>query len=69
MIYRLLMCANPTSYEIAHLAAAKLIPLKDVTDRSKEIDPTPETVIHRKGGVRSAKAIEAPSSGRYMASF
>lgn len=50
---------EPAEYEIARLPQAKLIPLKEVVARMNEIDPTKETVVHCKGGVRSAKAIEA----------
>lgn len=46
------------------LAIAKLpntihIPLAQVVNRMAEIDPARETVVHCKGGVRSARAIEA----------
>ncbi|HWT02229.1 MAG TPA: molybdopterin-synthase adenylyltransferase MoeB [Pyrinomonadaceae bacterium] len=46
-------------YEIARLPGTKLIPLGQVTSRMSEIDPARETIVHCKGGVRSAKAIEA----------
>jgi sulfur-carrier protein adenylyltransferase/sulfurtransferase len=50
---------EPNEYEIARLPGAKLIPLGQVVSRRDEIDPDRETVVHCKGGVRSAKAIEA----------
>ncbi|PYS93781.1 MAG: molybdenum cofactor biosynthesis protein MoeB [Acidobacteria bacterium] len=50
---------EPHEYEIAKLEQAKLIPLGQVVGRMNEIDPNRETVVHCKGGVRSAKAIEA----------
>jgi len=50
---------EPNEYEIAHLAGTKLIPLAQVVNRMGEIDPARETVVHCKGGVRSAKAIAA----------
>jgi adenylyltransferase/sulfurtransferase len=50
---------EPHEYEIARLPGTKLIPLSHVVSRMSEIDPTRETVLHCKGGVRSAKAIEA----------
>ncbi len=50
---------EPHEYDIAHLEDAKLIPLAQVVNRMDEIDPTRETVVHCKGGSRSAKAIEA----------
>ncbi|HLE62365.1 MAG TPA: molybdopterin-synthase adenylyltransferase MoeB [Pyrinomonadaceae bacterium] len=50
---------EPHEYEIARIPESKLIPLGRVVNRMNEIDPTRETVVHCKGGVRSAKAIEA----------
>jgi sulfur-carrier protein adenylyltransferase/sulfurtransferase len=50
---------EPHEYEIARLPGTKLIPLSHVVNRMNEIDPARETVLHCKGGVRSAKAIEA----------
>lgn len=50
---------EPHEYEIARLPGTKLIPLSQVVNRMSEIDLAQETVVHCKGGVRSAKAIEA----------
>ena len=50
---------EPNEYEIARLDDTKLIPLSQVVARIGEIDPTRETVVHCKGGVRSARAIRA----------
>ena len=50
---------EPFEYDIAKLEGTKLIPLGQVVARMSEIDPNRETVVHCKGGVRSAKAIEA----------
>jgi adenylyltransferase/sulfurtransferase len=50
---------EPNEYEIARIPESRLIPLGRVVNRMNEIDPTRETVVHCKGGVRSAKAIEA----------
>lgn len=50
---------EPHEYEIASLPGTKLIPLSQVVNRMNEIDLARETVLHCKGGVRSAKAIEA----------
>jgi MoaD family protein len=50
---------EPAEYEIARIPGACLIPLGQVTNRINEIDQQRETVMHCKGGVRSAKAIEA----------
>ncbi len=46
-------------YDVARLENSKLIPLGQVVNRMGEIDEGRETVVHCKGGVRSAKAIEA----------
>jgi adenylyltransferase/sulfurtransferase len=45
--------------EIARLPDTIHIPLAEVVNRMSEIDPARETVVHCKGGVRSARAIEA----------
>jgi adenylyltransferase/sulfurtransferase len=50
---------EPHEFEIARLAGAKLIPLGQIVNRLNEIDPSRDTVCHCKGGIRSAKAIEA----------
>jgi adenylyltransferase/sulfurtransferase len=50
---------EPHEYDIARIPETKLIPLAHVVTRMNEIDPTRETVVHCKGGVRSAKAIDA----------
>jgi adenylyltransferase/sulfurtransferase len=50
---------EPHEYEIARIPNTKLIPLAQVLNRMNEIDASRETVLHCKGGVRSAKAIEA----------
>ena len=50
---------EPNEFEIARMPGTKLIPLGQVVNRMSEIDSSRETVVHCKGGVRSAKAIEA----------
>ena len=50
---------EPNEYDIARIPNAALIPLGQVTQRMGEIDESRETVVHCKGGVRSARAIEA----------
>ena len=50
---------EPNEYEIARIPNTKLIPLGQVVNRAGEIDENRETVVHCKGGVRSARAIEA----------
>lgn len=46
-------------YDFARMPNTKLIPLGEVVKRMDEIDSSRETVVHCKGGVRSANAIEA----------
>ncbi len=46
-------------HDFAKIPGAVLIPLGEVTKRIEEIDPTRETVVHCKGGGRSAQAIQA----------
>jgi molybdopterin/thiamine biosynthesis adenylyltransferase/rhodanese-related sulfurtransferase/molybdopterin converting factor small subunit len=50
---------EPFEFEIARIPTGRLIPLGDVVRRSNEIDPEKTTVVHCKGGVRSAKAIQS----------
>ena len=51
---------EPNEYEIARLENSRLIPLGQVVNRMGEIDENhATTVVHCKGGVRSANAIEA----------
>ncbi|HEY8225195.1 MAG TPA: molybdopterin-synthase adenylyltransferase MoeB [Pyrinomonadaceae bacterium] len=50
---------EPHEFEIAQISGTKLIPLSHVVSRMNEIDDSVDTVVHCKGGVRSAKAIEA----------
>jgi adenylyltransferase/sulfurtransferase len=44
---------------IAKIPDTVHIPLGEVVNRMAEIDPHRQTVVHCKGGVRSARAIEA----------
>ena len=50
---------EPFEVEIAKIPNTKLIPLGEVVNRANEIDATQTTIVHCKGGVRSAKAIKA----------
>ncbi|MDT7781282.1 MAG: sulfur-carrier protein adenylyltransferase/sulfurtransferase [Acidobacteriota bacterium] len=50
---------EPNEYDIARIPGTTLIPLGQVVGRMGEIEEGRETVVHCKGGVRSAKAIEA----------
>jgi molybdopterin/thiamine biosynthesis adenylyltransferase/rhodanese-related sulfurtransferase/molybdopterin converting factor small subunit len=60
---------EPHEYEIARLPGTTLIPLAQVVARMNEIDPSRETILHCKGGVRSAKAIEALRRAGYAGSL
>lgn len=57
---------EPHEYEIAKMPGTKLIPLNHIVARMNEIDPNVETIVHCKGGVRSAKAIEALKRAGYQ---
>jgi sulfur-carrier protein adenylyltransferase/sulfurtransferase len=46
-------------FDVARIPDSKLIPLGQVVNRMSEIDLNRETVVHCKGGGRSARAIEA----------
>jgi adenylyltransferase/sulfurtransferase len=50
---------EPFEYEIASIPNTKLIPLGQVIARANEIANDVTTVVHCKGGVRSAKAIDS----------
>jgi adenylyltransferase/sulfurtransferase len=52
-------------YDIARIPGTRLIPLGQVVTRMNEIDPSRETVVHCKAGVRSAKAIQALKQAGY----
>jgi adenylyltransferase/sulfurtransferase len=57
--FQLIDVREPFEYDIARIPNSKLIPLGEVVARSSEIDPSKIAVMQCKGGVRSAKAIEA----------
>jgi len=50
---------EPNEYDIARIPGTKLIPLGQVAERMGEIEEGRETIVHCKGGVRSANAIQA----------
>ncbi len=56
--FQLIDVREPFEYEIARIPTAKLIPLGEVVKRISEIEPGKTAVVHCKGGVRSAKAIQ-----------
>ncbi len=56
---------EPFETEIAAIPNAKLIPLAEVVNRAKEVDPSRTAIIHCKAGGRSAKAIAALQESGY----
>ncbi len=49
---------NPEEYQIGRIPGSTLIPLPDLPQRFRELDPEREMVVHCKSGMRSAKAIQ-----------
>ncbi len=49
---------NPPEYDIARIPGSKLLPLPELSQRFRELDPNREMVVHCKSGMRSAKAID-----------
>ena len=56
---------EPHEFDIARIPNTKLIPLSQVVQRVKEIDPSRNAIIHCKSGVRSGKAIRALQESGY----
>lgn len=56
---------EPVEVAIASIPNSIHIPLAQVVSRMAEIDPSRETVVHCKGGVRSANAIAALKRSGY----
>ena len=56
-------------YDFARIPNTKLIPLGEVVKRMDEIDPSRETIVHCKGGGRSAQAIEALKKAGFQGSL
>lgn len=48
---------EPHEYQICNIGG-HLIPLNDLPRRISELDPSKETVVHCRSGMRSAKAVE-----------
>jgi adenylyltransferase/sulfurtransferase len=48
---------NPEEYRICRLPRSTLIPLPELPQRFRELDPDVEMVVHCKAGTRSAKAV------------
>ena len=49
---------NPVEYEICKLPESVLIPLSQLPQRTGELDPDKEIIVHCKTGQRSAQAVE-----------
>jgi adenylyltransferase/sulfurtransferase len=49
---------NPVEYEICKLPESVLIPLSQLPQRTGELDPNQEIIVHCKTGQRSAQAVE-----------
>lgn len=56
--FQLIDVREENEWEICRVEGAKLVPLSQISERAAEIDPTKETVVMCKGGVRSAKVIQ-----------
>ena len=56
---------EPHEFEIARIPYTNLIPLSQVVQRAKEIDPSRTAIVHCKSGVRSGKAIRALQESGY----
>jgi sulfur-carrier protein adenylyltransferase/sulfurtransferase len=63
--FQLIDVRQPDEYAFAKIEGAKLIPLGEIVARMSELDESKEAVIQCKGGVRSAKAIEALQAAGY----
>jgi molybdopterin/thiamine biosynthesis adenylyltransferase/rhodanese-related sulfurtransferase len=48
---------NPEEYQICRIPGSTLIPLPDLPNRLRELEPDREMVVHCKSGMRSAKAV------------
>jgi molybdopterin/thiamine biosynthesis adenylyltransferase/rhodanese-related sulfurtransferase/molybdopterin converting factor small subunit len=53
----LLDVREPNEYQICRIEGAKLIPLGELAQRTGELDPKREMIVHCKMGARSAKAV------------
>lgn len=49
---------NPEEYQICRLDGSKLLPLPELRDRYRELDPSREIIVHCKSGMRSMKAMQ-----------
>lgn len=49
---------NPEEFQICRLNGSKLLPLPELRDRYRELDPSREIIVHCKSGMRSMKAMQ-----------
>lgn len=49
---------NPEEYQICSIIGSKLLPLPELPQRFRELDPNREMVVHCKSGMRSLKAVQ-----------
>jgi adenylyltransferase/sulfurtransferase len=49
---------NPPEFQICRIPGSTLLPLPELAQRFRELDPGREMVVHCKSGMRSAKAID-----------
>jgi adenylyltransferase/sulfurtransferase len=48
---------NPEEYQICKIPGSQLLPLPDLPNRFRELDPNQEMIVHCKSGMRSEKAV------------
>jgi adenylyltransferase/sulfurtransferase len=48
---------NPEEYQICKIPGSQLLPLPDLPNRFRELDPNQEMIVHCKSGMRSQKAV------------
>jgi len=49
---------NPEEFQICRIPGSTLLPLPELPQRFRELDPAREMVVHCKSGMRSAKAVQ-----------
>ena len=49
---------NPEEYQICHIPGSTLVPLPQLAQRFRELDPERELIVHCKSGMRSLKATQ-----------
>jgi adenylyltransferase/sulfurtransferase len=50
---------EPHEYQICRIEGARLIPLRQLSQRLRELERDADIVVHCKSGIRSAKAVES----------